>query len=59
MGKLGHLAIDSTRLAANASISRTDSLEKLREERTKIRKHIRRWQQQCASEDPNEGAGWK
>jgi Transposase DDE domain len=57
MGKLGHLAIDSTRLAANASISRTDSLEKLREERTKIRKHIRRWQQQCASEDPNEGAG--
>ena len=57
MGKLGHVAIDSTRIAANASISRTDSLEKLREERAKIRKHIRRWQQQCASEDPNEGAG--
>lgn len=57
LGKLGHVAIDSTRIAANASISRTDSIEKLREERARIRKNIRRWQQQCASEDPNEGAG--
>ncbi|HEV2729702.1 MAG TPA: IS1182 family transposase [Terriglobales bacterium] len=57
LGKLGHVAIDSTRIAANASTSCTDSLEKLRVERAKIRKSIRRWQQQCASEDPNEGAG--
>ena len=57
LGKLGHVAIDSTRIAANASTSATDSLEKLRAERAKIRKNIRRWQQQCASEDPNEGAG--
>src|ERR1700730_6955397 len=57
MGKLGHVAIDSTRIAANASTSCTDSLEKLRAERAKIRKNIRRWQQQCQSEDPNEGAG--
>src|SRR6266571_1477667 len=57
LGKLGHVAIDSTRIAANASISCTDSIEKLRAERAKIRKNIRRWQQQCASEDPNEGAG--
>lgn len=57
LGKLGHVAIDSTRIAANASTYRTDSLEKLREERARIRKNIRRWQQQCASEDPNEGAG--
>jgi len=57
LGKLGHVAIDSTRIAANASTSCTDSLEKLRAERAKIRKNIRRWQQQCASEDPNEGAG--
>ena len=57
MGKLGHVAIDSTRIAANASRSATDSLEKLRAERARIRKHIRRWQQQCANEDPNEGAG--
>src|SRR5437016_13809614 len=33
MGKLGHVAIDSTRIAANASRSATDSLEKLRAER--------------------------
>jgi len=57
MGKLGHVAIDSTRIAANASHSATDSLEKLRAERARIRKHIRHWQQQCANEDPNEGAG--
>jgi transposase len=57
LGKLGHVAIDSTRIAANASISAVDSLQTLRAERAKIRKHIRRWQQQCASEDPNEGAG--
>src|SRR5229473_1357658 len=57
LGKLGHVAIDSTRIAANASTSCTDSLEKLRAERAQIRKNIRRWQQQCASEDPNEGAG--
>src|SRR5260370_1267416 len=56
-GKLGHVAIDSTRIAANAATSCTDSLEKLRAERAQIRKNIRRWQQQCASEDPNEGAG--
>jgi hypothetical protein len=57
LGKLGHVAIDSTRIAANAATSATDSIEKLRAERAKIRKNIRRWQQQCASEDPNEGAG--
>lgn len=57
LGKLGHVAIDSTRIAANASFRRTDSFEKLREKRAKIRKNIRRWQQQCDNEDPNEGAG--
>jgi len=57
LGKLGHVAIDSTRIAANAATGATDTLEKLRAERAKIRKDIRRWQQQCANEDPNEGAG--
>src|SRR5260370_31647172 len=57
LGKLGPVAIDSTRIAANASPSCTDSLEKLRAERAKIRKNIRRWQQQGATEDPNEAAG--
>lgn len=57
MGKLGHVAIDSTRIAANAAADSVDSEEKLRRERAKIRKQIRRWQQQCEAEDANEGAG--
>src|SRR5882757_9161558 len=57
MGKLGHVAIDSTRIAANAAADSSDTMEKLRAERAKIRKRIRHWQQQCGSEDPNETAG--
>jgi transposase len=57
MGKLGHMAIDSTRIAANAAADSAETIEKLRAERAKIRKRIRRWQQQCETEDPNEGAG--
>ena len=57
MGKLGHVAIDSTRIAANAAADSAETIEKLRAERAKIRKRIRRWQQQCEGEGPNEGAG--
>jgi transposase len=57
LGQLGHVAIDSTRIAANAAADSTDTIEKLRAERAKIRKRIRRWQQQCEAADPNEGAG--
>jgi transposase len=57
MGKLGHVAIDSTRIAANAAVDSIESVAKLRAERAKIRRRIRRWQQQCDAEDPNEGAG--
>ena len=57
MGKLGHVAIDSTRIAANAAADSAETIEKLRAERAKIRKRIRRWQQQCNGEGPNEGAG--
>lgn len=57
LGKLGHVAIDSTRIAANAAADSAETEEKLRAERVKIRKQIRRWQQQCDAEDPNEGAG--
>jgi len=59
MGKLGHVAVDSTRIAANAAADSTESIEMLRAERAQIRKRIRRWQRQCAAEDPNEGAGMK
>jgi transposase/IS5 family transposase len=57
MGRLGHVAIDSTRIAANAAGNSTESIEMLRAERAEIRKRIRKWQRQCVVEDPNEGAG--
>ncbi len=57
MGKLGQVAIDSTRIAANAAADSAESIEKLRAERAKIRRRIRRWQRQCETQDPNEGAG--
>jgi transposase len=57
LGRLGHVAIDSTRVAANASRNRVDSEQSLREARARIRRDIRRWQKQCDADDPNEGAG--
>ena len=57
LGRLGHVAIDSTRIAANASRHRIDSEQALRNERARLRREIRRWQKQCDAEDPNEGAG--
>lgn len=57
LGRLGHVAIDSTRVAANASRNRMDSEQALRDERAHIRRDIRRWQKQCDADDPNEGAG--
>ncbi len=57
MGKLGHVAIDSTRIAANASRNRIDTEQALRNARARIRRKIRHWQQQCDANDPNEGAG--
>jgi transposase len=57
MGKLGHVAIDSTRIAANAAADSTDRVEHLRAARAKIRRQIRHWQRQCDHDDPNEGAG--
>ena len=57
MGKLGQVAIDSTRIAANAAADSAETIEKLRGERARIRKRIRRWQRQCEAADPNEGAG--
>ena len=51
------MAIDSTRIAANASRNRIDTEQALRNARARIRRDIRRWQKQCDTDDPNEGAG--
>jgi len=65
MGKLGVVAIDSTRVKASASPDRSDSIGKLRAERARIRQRIRRWQKQCDSEDGEpagsavDAEGWK
>ncbi len=57
LGRLGHVAIDSTRVAANASRNRWESEEALRRERAKLRRQVRRWQQACDAVDPNETPG--
>jgi transposase/IS5 family transposase len=57
MGKLGHVAVDSTRVKANASRHQVDDERSLREERFRIRRQIRHWQRRCDQADPDEGAG--
>jgi transposase len=51
LGRLGRVAIDSTRVAANASPDRSDTLEQLRRERARLRRKIRRWQKECDRAD--------
>jgi hypothetical protein len=57
LGRLGKVAIDSTRVQANASADRSNSMEGLRRERARIRQRIRRWQQQCNRDDEESGGG--
>ena len=40
-----------------ASRDRIDTEQRLRNERAKIRRHIRRWQKACDASDPDQGAG--
>jgi transposase len=55
MGRLGTVAIDATRIKASASPDKVLKLE--RERRAEVRQRIRRWQQACEQDDPNENAG--
>ncbi len=57
IGRLGQVAIDSTRVAANASRDRVDTVGKLRAQRAKIRRQIRRWQKQCDAQAAEEAPG--
>ena len=57
MGRLGHVAIDSTRVHANASRRRVETQAELRQRLAHTRRAIRRWQQQCDAADPNEEPG--
>jgi transposase len=57
LGRLGQVAIDSTRIQAAASRHRLETEERLRQERAKLRRGVRKWQKLCDQEDSNEGAG--
>jgi len=57
LGRLGQVAIDSTRIQAAASRNRLETEERLRQERNRLRRSIRKWQKLCDEDDPNEGAG--
>ena len=57
MARLGHVAIDSTRVRANAARRRTESEAALRQRLARTRRAIRRWQQQCDAADPDEEPG--
>lgn len=57
MAKLGHVAIDSTRVRANASRRRMETAEELQQRLARTRRAIRRWQRQCEAADPDEAPG--
>lgn len=51
MGKLGRVAIDSTRVQANACKDRVDSEQALRDTRALLRRKVRDWQKQADRDD--------
>jgi len=57
MARLGHVAIDSTRVGANAARRRLETERELRARLARTRREIRRWQQQCDAADPDEEPG--
>ena len=57
LGQLGKVAVDSTRVEANASPDKSQSRNSLRRERARLRQRVRRWQQQCNREDQEPSGG--
>jgi transposase len=55
MVKLGRVAIDSTRIAANASKDRVDSEQTLRDTRAQLRRQVRAWQKEADHDDQQPG----
>lgn len=55
MVKLGRVAIDSTRIAANASRDRVDTEQGLRDTRARLRRQVRSWQQEADRDDQEPG----
>lgn len=55
MGKLGKVAIDSTRIKASACRDRLDTEQHLRDLRAGLRRQVRRWQQAVDADDVDAG----
>lgn len=55
MGKLGRVAIDSTRVQANASRDKIDTEQVLRDTRARLRRQVREWQKQADRDDQEPG----
>jgi transposase len=55
MVKLGRVAIDSSRVQANASRDRVDSEQALRDTRARLRRQVRAWQKQADRDDQEPG----
>jgi transposase len=55
MGKLGKVAIDSTRVKASASRDKLDTEQHLRDLRAQLRRQVRRWQQMVDADDADAG----
>jgi transposase len=55
MVKLGRVAIDSSRIQANASRDRVDSEQALRDTRARLRRQVREWQKQADRDDQEPG----
>lgn len=55
MGKLGRVAVDSTRIRACASGDRSDSEQALRDTRAQLRRQIRQWQRAADRDDAEPG----
>lgn len=55
MVKLGRVAIDSTRIQANASRDRIDTEQALRSTRARLRRQVRQWQKEADREDREPG----
>jgi len=55
MRQLGTVAIDATRIKASASPDKVVKIE--RGDRARTRRKVRRWQQACDADDPNENPG--
>jgi transposase len=55
MGKRGRVAIDSTRIQANASRDRIDTEQALRDTRARLRRQVRAWQKAADHDDQEPG----